>query len=190
MADTIYATSWVHICNIALSRIGTASISDLTDGSNQNAFYCNQLLPRAVEDVLGDYDWNCSRKRVSIAADSDAPAFGYDYQYTLPTDYLRIIEVDTGDEEYTIESGKILTDSETLNLIYIARPESPALLSSGVRNAIAKMLAFLLTTPFTSNENLAVRVGNEAQIAIERAKIADAQEYPDEEGEAFYEAER
>lgn len=190
MADTIYATSWVAICNIALTRIGTATITDLSDGTNPNAYYCNELLPNAIEEVLGDYDWNCSRKRVSLAHDIDAPAFGYDYQYTLPVDYLRIIEADTGEEPYTIESGKILTNSDTLNLIYIYRPESPTELTAGVRNAIAKVLAFLLTTPISSSEQLSARVQQEAMYSLERAKIADANENKEEEGVEFYEDSR
>lgn len=191
MAGNIYATSWVKVCNIALSRLGTASISSLTEGS-QNALFCNTLLPNAIENVLAQYDWSCSRKRISLNPDGEAPAFGYEYQFPLPVDCVRIVHADLNGEAYTIENGRLLTDSPTLNLVYIARPADPSVLSVGIRDAISKTLAFLLSTPLSSDENMAARVAAAAQNAIERAKTDDAMSGYDaqDEGLSWYDEAR
>jgi hypothetical protein len=177
-----YASSWTQICNRALGRLGAIEISDLSEGS-QNASFCNTFLGDAIEEVLGQYDWSCCTKRTRLAPDTVKPEYGYAYRFPLPVDCIRIVQIKPN-EPYALESGYILSDTHQLNLIYIERPKNPDTLHPSLRKAIHTTLAFLLTTPLTSSEQLAVRVANEAQQAIERAKIEDAQTTYDQQQSA------
>lgn len=175
-------TLYVDLCNIALSRIGTAQIESLTE-NNQNARYCALLLPEAINYVLCEADFSCCRKKISIDPDPSPPP-DYDYQYTLPADLVRLITADTGDEPYEIQSGKLLTNSPSLILSYIFYPSEPLMLSVWVSDAIIKTLAFYLSTPLSSNEQIAQRLVSELQASLDKAKRREAQQL-EEQGETY-----
>lgn len=119
----------ITICNAALSRLGEASIVELSD-DNTAARACNLHLPLAKARVLRSHSWNFGRKRATLTRSTDSPLFGYEYAYTLPTDSVRICEVNgvsgTGDAgiSWEIENGKILTDDETCEVAYISDQSS------------------------------------------------------------------
>jgi len=178
MSDSVnYTASWTQICNRALGRLGSDNITDLSEGT-KGADYCGQFLPEAIEYVLGQWDFKFARRRQRLAMNAEQPAFGWKYQFNLPMDCIRLVKV-YGDEEtevpYQAENGKILTDADELQIIYIARPDDPNQLPQSVRKAISTHLAYLLATPLTSNEQLIALVAAESQAAIELAKKEDAQ---------------
>jgi len=197
MTDSVnYTASWTQICNRALGRLGSDTITDLSEGT-QNADYCNRFLPEAIEYILGQWDFKFARKRQRLALNADRPAFGWKYQFNYPMDCIRLVKVYGGSNEkpedsecvpYQMENGKVLTDAEALQIIYIARPDDPNLLPQSVRKAISTHLAYLLATPLTSNEQLIALVAAESQAAIEIAKKEDAQmNYdPDAVGKDFH----
>lgn len=116
--------SEVDICNLALQRLGAKTISSLSDDSTA-ARECNRVYAHARDSELRAHPWSFARARVALAADSTDPSFGYAKQYTLPSDYIRILP--TRDQsDLQIENGKILTDETApLNLVYIKRETDP-----------------------------------------------------------------
>jgi hypothetical protein len=179
-----FSLSWTRLCNRALGRMGAGEISDLSEGT-QNAGYCNTYLGEAVDEVLAQYDWKCCRKRVRLAPDTVKPAFGWTYRFPLPTGFIRLVRILPGREyreadkpvylPYEIENGCILADEDTLELVYIERPNDPNTLTPGVRHAVTLTLAALLAPALTSSEQLIVLLGGEKTLALERAKVEDAQ---------------
>jgi hypothetical protein len=197
MSDSVdYTASWTQICNRALGRLGSDTIADISEGTN-NASYCGRFLPEAIEHILGQWDFKFARKRQRLAKNADKPAFGWKYQFNYPMDCIRLVKVYGGSSDkpeegecvpYQVENGKILADAEALQIIYIARPDDPNLLPQSMRKAISTHLAYLLTTPLASNEQLTALIAAEAQAAIETAKKEDAQmNYdPDAAGKDFH----
>jgi hypothetical protein len=47
------------------------------------------------------------------------PSFGYDYQYSLPSDCLRFVKTDYDEDEYDVEGKLVVTDEQTLNVEYV-----------------------------------------------------------------------
>jgi hypothetical protein len=191
-----YTASWTQICNRALARLGDATITDLSDGTNI-AEYCGRFLPQAVEHILGQYNFNFTRKRQRLAPNSEKPLFGWKEQFNYPMDCIRLIKVYGGHNlmpgendcvPYQVENGKILTNADELQIVYIARPDDPNQLPQAVRNAISTHLAYLLATPLTSNEQLIALILGESRNAIELAKTVDAQmNYdPQADGQEFH----
>jgi hypothetical protein len=184
-----YSSAWVKICNRALSRLGCTIISAMDDGSNEAA-YCTELLPEAVQAVLSAYDWNDAKKRAELAPLSAAPAFGFDYQFQLPSDYLRPIAIDAGEYPFSLEGQQILTDSDAVTIVYIARPADPANMAPYLQKAISLALALDLTTPLTKSDSMTSRIAALYQQAIVEGKRDDARGNYEGEPSTFYDEER
>jgi hypothetical protein len=179
-----FSASWVGLCNRALARLGTTSIASLDDGSSA-ANYCNLLLPEALLSVYAEYDWKSAKKRLELAPLVDAPIYGYDYAFELPVDYIRIIHVDSI-EPYSLEGNTILSDETSLEITYIARPEEATKIPGHLQALISTKLAFLLSTPMTSSEQLAQRLMSEYQMATQRAKEDDSRASYTEADQEWY----
>ncbi|MDR2729520.1 MAG: hypothetical protein LBB81_01315 [Treponema sp.] len=195
-----YTASWTQICNRALGRLGSDTITDLADGT-KSAEYCGRFLPEAIEHILGQWDFKFARRRMRLTPNDERPIFGWKNQFNYPMDCIRLVRVYGGHNEkpeeseyvpYQVENGKILCDANTLQIIYIARPDDPNQLPQSVRKAISTHLAYLLSTPLTSNEQLTGLIAAESQTAIELAKKVDAQMNfdPDAKGNNYHTEER
>lgn len=114
------AQSAVDACNSALQKVGAASIMNLTDNSRE-ARQCSIAFDSNRRSELRRHRWNFSIKRAVLAPDADAPAFDYGYQFTLPSDCLRVLMPANSDLDWVVEGRKLLTnDGAVLNLRYIA----------------------------------------------------------------------
>lgn len=147
-------TSVTAICNRALTKLGDSRILDITD-DNKQARTMNSMFTIVRDAELRARVWNFSKTRVSLAADIDTPAWGYDYQYSLPSDCLRVLQIGqyyplasltdymTGDERpYSIESGKILAnDDGPLDIIYVSSVADVSLWDSCFCEVMAAKLA-------------------------------------------------
>lgn len=136
----------LEICNAALSRLAEVRIVALTD-DKPAARTLVVNLPIARHEVLRAHRWNFASKRATLSQDEDTPAFGYDYQYTLPTDCLRVLEVNevsgSGDplDDWEIEGRKILIDDAEVNIIYVADVEDYAQWDALAQSALICLLA-------------------------------------------------
>jgi len=147
------AISDVQICNIALTRVGAARISSLSDDS-ENAALANLFYDYEYETVLGKYKWHCSTKRVRLAQDSTTPIYGYSYRYALPTSpkCLRVFSVyPTG--EYKIEGNYLLTNSDEVYIRYAAGIDEGEL-DSHVGLVIATRLAIDFSNRIAQDANM------------------------------------
>lgn len=129
--------SIVDACNNALQRLGAARILSLSDNSRE-ARSCNVAYDSNRRSELRKYMWNFAKTRAVLAPDSTAPAWGYNYAFSLPTDCLRVIVPSDYDLDWSIESGKILTNSTaspyggatstgaSLSILYIRDETNPA----------------------------------------------------------------
>ena len=174
--------STVDICNSALNLLGASTISALTDDS-KNARLCNQRFESVRDRVFRSHSWNCLTKRVQLAQDSDAPVIEYTYQYTLPTDCLRVLKVHNGTTDsiasaldYKVEGRKIKSDEGTIYLIYIAIDTDPNNYDSYLRESISHQLAADLAYAITNNATLANNYMARADERLREARFIDASE--------------
>ena len=111
------ATSVVQIVNNALVRIGANSITALTENS-EAARAANVIYEQVRDATIRDHVWNFAVKRVQLAQDTETPAFEYSYQYALPSDCLRVLQMQEKTMVYKIEGRKLLTDEGTAIGLY------------------------------------------------------------------------
>src|SRR5262245_52285113 len=82
--------SVVNICNLALQKLGAGRIASLDENSRE-ARSCANNYETTRDAELRRHFWNFARKRARLAADVTAPEFGFDSQFPLPADFLRLI---------------------------------------------------------------------------------------------------
>lgn len=106
-----------EICNLALGHLGNFEVVDIDSPKNNSEFVCKRWYDITRESALREGIFNFCIKRDIISKDAETPAFGWSYQYSIPSDCLRILSV--GDDiendkflNYSIEKGKILCDED------------------------------------------------------------------------------
>lgn len=183
--------SVIQIANRALTKLGAARIISLGDDNKQSRAVLS-CFDDLRDDELRSHRWSFAMKRTSLAADSEAPAFGFTYAYTLPADFLRLdlvndefpavvmdnyIGVETND--YTIEGNKILANmAAPLKLRYIARIEDPNQMDVNFREALSCRIAAELAEDLTQSNQKRELAWNEYKQAVSRAVRTNAIEKP------------
>ena len=87
--------------------------------------FVTQRYTQVRDGVFRSHPWNCLQKRVELAADTTAPAWGFSYAYTLPSDCLRLLRILDYDSNYKVEGRKILSNTSSMKILYIARVTDP-----------------------------------------------------------------
>lgn len=180
--------SVVDICNEAMDLLGAATITSLTENSKE-ARLCNRRFETVRDSVLRSHPWNVAVTRASLAQDSVGPAFGFIYQYTLPTNpyCLRLLsfwnsnvnnEVAAYDSQvmYKVEGRKILSNEDTCNIVYVGRIEDTESYDSMLSSTIASALAAETAYAVTGSSNIAQLMEQRYQNKLREARSADATE--------------
>ena len=174
------ATSKVDICNLALQRLGAKTITSLTE-DNVRARECNRVYDHARDSELRAHPWSFARKRSSLAADATAPAFGYDNQYTVPTDFLRLLPTKE-QKDFQIEANKILTnDDAPLQIVYIAEITDPNLFDLLYKDLLISRIAMDIAEKVTQSNSKIEAAMERYDASKKEAKRINAQERPPEE---------
>lgn len=167
--------SVVEICNSALNQLGASTILSLTENS-KNGRLCNARYETIRDSVLRSHPWNAAIKRQSLAADTAIPDWGFAKQYTLPADCLRVLQIKNFSSNYKIEGRKILSNDDSIQLVYVSVVTDPNQMDVLLRETISAALAADLAYAVTANAGLAGRMEEKYQFKISEARHADAGE--------------
>ncbi len=167
--------STVDICNGALNQLGATTILSLTEDS-KNARLCNSRFTQVRDAVFRSHPWNCLQKRVELAADTTAPAWGFSYAYTLPADCLRLLRILDYDSNYKVEGRKILSNTSTMKILYVARITDPNEYDELLRETLSASLAADIAFAITSNNTTATNMYNLFQDKLKVVMFVDSTE--------------
>jgi len=180
--------SVVDICNEAIDLLGAATITSLTENSKE-ARLCNRRFETVRDQVLRSHPWNTAIVRKALAQDSAAPAFGFTYQYTLPTNpyCLRVLsfwnanvnnDIAAYDSQnmFKIEGRKVLTDESTCKIIYVGRITDTEQYDSLLSSTIAHKLASEIAYSITGSNSIAQQMFQLYQARLAEARSMDASE--------------
>lgn len=184
-------TSNVDIANYALNIIGASNISSFDENSKPGRII-NQRFESVRDAVFRSHPWNCLIRRSELAQEVDAPAFGYTYQYPLPSDpyCLRVLEFsngslsypqdnmfsNTGGPVFVIEGRKLLTDEGTARIKYIARVTDPQQYDANLVEAIAARLAAEIAYAITGSTTVVQLATAFYDEKMREARFVDATE--------------
>ena len=173
-------SSYVAIANRAAIAVGTSA--RLTAPGD------NTVLGRAVAAVwdlsrraaLSDGSWNFAMARASQPALKEPPKHGFEAQFQLPTDCLKLIEV-YGSERlhYQREGDRILADARgPLDIRYLRDVTEPAEFDAGFAEAFALKIALVIGRRIAGSAFDKDRTYREYRDALSQAQGADALENP------------
>ena len=167
--------SEVDICNSALNNIGASTINSLTEDSVP-ARIMNQRYTFVRDSVFRSHPWNCLQKRVELAADTTAPAWGFKFAYTLPADCLRLLRILDFDSNYKVEGRKILSNTSSMKILYIGRVTDPNEYDESLRETLSAALGADIAFAVTSNNQTATNMYNLFQDKLKDARFVDSTE--------------
>ncbi|MBX3480004.1 MAG: hypothetical protein KF842_06365 [Caulobacter sp.] len=157
------AASRTAIGNAALGKLGQGAVLSFDDPDDR-ARWLKSRFDDIRDLCLRANRWHFAMARARLSAEATAPAFGYQRQFPMPADCLRLAEVggvafdpDSGSPVYALEGGRILTDAAApLDIRYVRRVEDVAgwdpLFAEAVACRLAAELAEKLTQSSTKRE--------------------------------------
>lgn len=197
--------SKTDICNLALQNIGAKSIITLTDGSVE-ATECNLRYESIRKLVLELHPWNFAVKRVALNLLTTSPAFGYDNQFGLPGDFVRIFATEeqtdfinfgsnfngyltisnqtsfSQADDYkieidpTTEATVLLSNDEAKRIIYVFDQQDTAKFAPLFVELLAKGLGAAIAYRVTNSRTMAKAEKEEFAGMLESSKTIDAQQ--------------
>ena len=167
--------STVDICNGALNQLGATTILSLTEDS-KNARLCNSRFTQVRDSVFRSHPWNCLQKRIELAQDTTTPAWGFKYAYTLPADCLRLLRILDYDSNYKVEGRKILSNTETMKILYVSRVTDPNEYDELLRETLSSALSADIAFAVTSNNTTSTNMYNLFQDKLKDARFVDSTE--------------
>jgi len=159
------SVSAIQITNNALAQLGEVPLVSFDEGT-QLSTTARDLWATAQDAVLEAHPWNFACFYAALRQLNDPPAWGWTYQYSLPTDpyCLRVLELEhnacfeIGADRY--EGRVLLTDQATAHVRYIGRVDDlghwNGLAVEALTKYIAACLAPLVTGQQTRKDALLV----------------------------------
>jgi len=176
----IDASTETAVANEALSHIRVPAIVDIDADQSNTAMVLRKHFASVRDTSIRRYPWNFASRRAKLSKLVDAPAFGFCYQYGLPTDpwCLRVLEVnecDGKDGEWKVEGRLILTDyCSPIRVRYLARETAVANWDAQFRTAFAFALASACAPELAKDGAITESMSEQAQAAFLDAFPSDA----------------
>lgn len=181
--------SAVEIANFALTRVGDARIISFDDAT-EVARVISTVWDPSVDAELRSRTWNFSVVRTSIPALLEAPSWGFTLQYQLPSDCLRVIQVDeffhgpslsnyrnSSEAAFKIEGRKILTNLPApLKIRYVSRVTDSSQWDGAFVSVFACRIAIEICERLAQSTGKREFAWKEYDEALKAAQYADATE--------------
>lgn len=187
MADQL--TIW----NMALTLVAEKRLSSLSDDDGNRELLSN-FWEMARDARLTSSAWSFAIQRKALAVDTAAPAWGFDYQYSLAGDVVRVLQVsetyagvdtaffrDSDNTLFRVEGRKILTDlGAPLYVKWIVNSVDVGLWHAAFAMLLACDLAALVNPRATESEQTQQRIEKMQMQAWALAASTNAIEQPSE----------
>lgn len=189
----------LQIINAALQNLGANPITTLGEGTEEDIFI-DDIYDLTVEQVMIEASWMCLRKRVSLTAVDETPAFNYSNVFQLPADNINIIQfnenvnyvgdpirygiipgVVRGPRRYTVEGDKLLTNETRADIVYIARNTDEADWDPHLTQTVKAALKVEIAKHYSATESTVGRLLQEYEILLRRNRARNNQQSGSEE---------
>jgi hypothetical protein len=173
------AVTQVGICNSALIKVGQAPISSI-DQDTRAAKTLKAVFELVQDEVMASHPWNFALKRVALTPTATTPAYEYDYEYDLPNDCLRVLELESDivmiDNNWIVEGRKLLSNDALINMRYIYRNEDYNSWSAVFAEVMAWRIAFSIAYNMTQSTERERACGEGLKTALISARSVDGAE--------------
>lgn len=165
----------IDIINAALNKLGEQVLTSVADVSVAGRL-ATATYSIYRDALLREHDWNFATKRASLTALAETPVWEFDFQYNLPGDCLRLIEIENPSQcKYRNEGRKILTDlTSPLKIKYVGSVEVGEM-DATFFEALAQRLAMEWAEPISQTNSKTEMMTVLYQRKLQVAKVADGQ---------------
>ena len=165
------------IVNQALSRIGSELCVDYLTDTTKQGVQARLHYANTRDALLRSHFWNFAVKRAVLVTLAGTPPAPWTYQWSKPSDCLRIINVD-GCNSYQLEGSTVYTFSSTATLKYVAQITDVTAYDSLFVQVFALALAVELVYPLAGVGSSALRqtIQSELQDQLSKARIVNMDE--------------
>lgn len=152
------------------------------EDASQVARFCKRFYDQTCDEVLRSHPWNFAGKRLALSRLSNNPIFGWTYQYQLPEDFLRLLQLNAysateAPRLYEIEGDRLLTNEGVAQVRYVARVTDPNLFDALFVEALATKIASKLAQPLTgSRQEASALLQAYERVVAPLARSVDARE--------------
>lgn len=169
--------SQTGVVNKALTLIGVDEIADIDENSTP-AKKAKLLWPGTRDAVMRSHPWKCCTFRASLALSTATPAWGYNYQYALPTNpyCLRVLQMEYLEYVWTVQGRFLLTDESTANILYVGRVETIPSWDALLKDCVAARLAAELAFPLAGSQSLRENMMDHYKKLLGEARSVNAME--------------
>jgi len=144
---------------------GTGSDQIRTIASNTATYLVPSVAFTTVPDDTSTYEiW------------ANYPPYPWDYQYDLPSDFLRFAKTDPLHEPFEIVGTLLKSDEDAVTIEYVRQETDPDLFDPLFVDALVAALATRLVMPLLHDKNLHKELQVEAEVALSKARLANQQE--------------
>lgn len=166
------AVSLAAICNKALALLGANRITSIDDDSVE-ARLCKELSDDVRKDLLRAHPWKFALTRATLAESATTPEWGWDHQFPLPSDCLRVVEMYGQEQDNWTEEGRfLLTDSDECKIKYIKDISTVGNFDSSFTTVYAIDLAIAMSYSLTTSEGM-----RDSLVKLRELKIREARTY-------------
>lgn len=185
-------SSSTDIGNMALDLLSAGNVTDIENPTSPTEELLNRWYNHTRKKLLREHPWNFAIKRTNLAASSTVPAFGYDKQFPLPSDFLRLLtindstytqDVPSSSRQFRVENGNILvsniySDSNTLKLKYVSDFTNVSQMDALFVEIVVYELALAIAYKVAESNTNIERIGALLRDKKSLAKGVDGQEDP------------
>ena len=176
----------VHICNLAISLVGSTGFIEALTESSKAAGLCKKWYDTARLATLEAFNWSFAKKSQVLALHAaDAPTSRWAFRYQLPADCVaaRLLENPAGPDAdavpYEVENAgdgtlSLVTDLEDATLLYTCDLKTEALFSTYFVLMLATQLGVFIAAPLTGKFGIMDRLQKSFALLQQSAPAADA----------------
>ena len=166
------------IANRALSLLGEPAILSLDDGTAA-ARALGVHYEQVRDALLRSHAWDFAIERVELSRAADRPPFGWQYQFPLPADFLRLetfnmVEAGVCQSSFAVEGGMLVTNSSSAQITYVARVTNPGQWDALFADVFAHRLAAAACLQITGSDGRKQNIDRHAERRLKEARMVDA----------------
>tara|TARA_Y100000310_G_scaffold47044_1_gene43624 strand:+ start:242 stop:817 length:576 start_codon:yes stop_codon:yes gene_type:complete len=179
------------IINEALIELGASRIISDTDGT-KNANAANDVYDAVLERCLRIHYWNFAKTKLKLSRLTNTPAFGFDFIYAKPSDWLRTKSIHDNDGglgtvPYSLEAEGFHADALDIYLVYTKLVTDPNQMTADFRHYLAMSLAKTIAKKITGEDDDREAMRSLESSALSVAQSADAiEDFPEQQPEGSW----
>jgi len=170
------AISETSIANMALARIGAKRVNDIDTSPSEEGIQCRTHYEQARDSLLRSHAWRFAIGRSTLSADTTAPEFEWAYQYILPVDCLRVIDLYDSENSFALEGDRLLTNDNSASILYVRRITDPTKFDSMFVEILVLALALRIVMPLAQDLKLRREIQDELREIVSKSKLVNLNE--------------